>query len=121
MAKASDSGPLRRRCAFNEQHNLDWYHIARRFEAIVKGLVPSSYRGFRTLAVESLTSLDSREGEGSAYARECVTGLKLSSQNHFVILHEHEPPIVHHAAQSDQVVFDAVVLERHEWTNPCCA
>jgi hypothetical protein len=47
---------------------LDWCHIARRFEAIVKGLVPSSYRGFRTPAVESLASLDSREGEGSAYA-----------------------------------------------------
>jgi hypothetical protein len=61
--QASDSGPLRCRCASTEQHILDCYHIARRFEAIVKGLVPSSYRGFGTPAVESLTSLDSREGE----------------------------------------------------------
>src|ERR1700726_27694 len=43
----------------NEQQILDWYHIARRFEAIGKGLVYlPHYRGFRTPVVETLASLE---------------------------------------------------------------
>jgi hypothetical protein len=51
----------------NEQHILDWYHIARRFEAIGKRpRLSSSCRGFRTPAVERLASLESREVENLA-------------------------------------------------------
>jgi hypothetical protein len=46
----------------NEQHVLDWYDIARRFEAIGKGLVYLPHvEDFRTPAVETLASFESRE------------------------------------------------------------
>ena len=51
----------------NEQHILDWYHIARRFEAIGKGLISSSRRGFQTSALKHWQHLESREVEGLAW------------------------------------------------------
>ena len=51
----------------NEQHILDWYHIARRFEANRKRpRLSSSCRGFRTPAVETLALLESRKVENLA-------------------------------------------------------
>jgi hypothetical protein len=44
---------------------LDCYHIARRSEAIGKGFIYlPRIEDFRTPAVETLASLESREGEG---------------------------------------------------------